>query len=336
MSASRGKRRRSLEDVRGLSVWGYAVTVTGLWLVLEFLVDRVWPATLLGFGPRWIAAIPLLPLAGWSLAGARRQGRWLHGGVLTITAAVLLFGVMDFRLGLGRTSGVRPLRVMTHNVGGSQVTATALDRLMRTERIDVAALQECPFYDHGPARLGWTFFYGGDLCLVSRFPFTVLDVPDPDTAWEDSGSEPMRFEIQGPTGPFQLLNVHLETIREAFDGNEGWRRQFAANRAEARRQSARARARLREAQVPLIVAGDFNLPRESHIYRSTWGDLRNAFSVCGRGFGHTKFTRAFAVRIDHVLMSGDWQCATAYVRASPYGGDHRPLIVEIVPRWSSR
>jgi hypothetical protein len=38
--------------------------------------------------------------------------------------------------------------------------------------------------DYGMARLGWHFFYGGDLCLVSRYPSVVLDVRNPDSAWE--------------------------------------------------------------------------------------------------------------------------------------------------------
>lgn len=325
---------RSRDFALTISVRAYAGLVAGLWLAVEFLVDRVWPATLLGFGPRWVAALPLVPLAGWVLAAVPRRRIWRHLSVLAVTAGVLLFGVMDFRLAAGRASGIASLRVMTHNVGESGVTAEAVDRLMRAERIDVAALQECPFYDNGPARLGWEFFYGGDLCLVSRFPFTVLDVADPDTAWEHSGFEPMRFEIQAPTGTFQLLNVHLETIRGAITGpgQRDWSRHFTANRTEARRQSMRARARVRGVNLPVIVVGDFNLPEESVIYRTVWGDLLNAFGSCGRGFGYTKFTLAFAVRIDHVLAPADWHCASAYVLASPYGGDHAPLIAELTPR----
>jgi len=327
---------RSRDFALALSVSVYAGVVAGLWLAVEFLVDRVWPATLLGFGPRWVTALPLVPLAVWVLAAVTRPRVWRHLCALAMTSGVLVFGVMDFRLGAGRASGIAPVRVMTHNVGESRVTAEAVDRLMRAEQIDVAALQECPFYDNGPARLGWEFFYGGDLCLVSRFPFTVLDVADPDTAWEHSGFEPMRFEIQTPTGTFQLLNVHLETIRDAITGLGGseWSTHFTANRTEARRQSMRARARLSGVKVPVIVAGDFNLPEESVIYGTVWGDLLNAFGACGRGFGYTKFTLAFGVRIDHVLAPADWHCARAYVLASPYGGDHAPLIAELTPRWS--
>ena len=188
--------------------------------------------------------------------------------------------------------------------------------------MDVAALQECPFYDYDMARLGWRFYYGGDLCLVSRYPFDVLDVRDPDNAWRSSGREPFRFEIETPMGRFQLLNVHLQTIRSGLDALRAgsWQAlpQLAGNREESAFESRAARERTRGGTEPIVVAGDFNLPVESAIYRAHWGDLRNAFSSCGRGFGHTKFTSLFGVRIDHVLTSDEWRCANARVLSSPY------------------
>jgi hypothetical protein len=51
-----------------------------------------------------------------------------------------------------------------------------------------------------------------------------------------------------------------------------------------------------------LVAGDFNLPIESAIYRQYWGDYTNAFSRSGIGTGRTKSTRLFGVRIDHILV----------------------------------
>jgi endonuclease/exonuclease/phosphatase (EEP) superfamily protein YafD len=109
--------------------------------------------------------------------------------------------------------------------------------------------------------------------------------------------------------------------------------QFAANREESRRESRSARAKIgRSPSAPFVVAGDFNLPVESAIYRADWGDLGNAFSMCGRGFGHTKFTGLFGIRIDHVLMSAQLRCVDARVLSSPYGGDHAPLVVDLVIR----
>jgi vancomycin resistance protein VanJ len=287
-----------------MAVFGYAAIVTCLWLVVELLADRVVPATLVAFGPRWLAALPLLPLASIVAMAMRGRDRRRLLGVLVFTSVVLTFGFMDFRVGL--------------------------------ERVDIAALQECPFYDYDLARLGWRFYYGGDLCLASRYPFTVLDVADPYMAYQSGDQQANRFEIEAPMGHFQLLTVHLGTIRGGLEALliDRWRGlpQFAINRDSAALESRAARERTRRGTEPIVVAGDFNLPVESAIYRDNWGDLRNAFSSCGRGFGYTKFNSLFGIRIDHVLMSDQWRCADARVLSNQYGGDHAPLIVDLVIR----
>jgi endonuclease/exonuclease/phosphatase family metal-dependent hydrolase len=219
---------------------------------------------------------------------------------------------------------------MTWNLGPRGVSVEELDDVLRRNRVDVAVLQECPYFDLAPRRFGWQFFYGGDLCLVSRFPFTVLDVADQDNFWKHSGRQPIAFRIESPKRPFQLLNVHLPTIR---DGLTGWgpqtRASFEMNRADALQQSAAARDRVREPGMPLVVAGDFNLPVESAVYRTSWGDLVNVFSACGRGFGHTKFTGVFGIRIDHILVSPSWECTGASVLSPADDGDHAPLVVAL-------
>jgi endonuclease/exonuclease/phosphatase family metal-dependent hydrolase len=313
-----------------MAVFGYAAAVAIIWIAIQFLVDRVWLATLAGFGPRWLTALPLLPLAGWALWASVRQRSWRVLGTLALTAGVLLIGILDLRLGFGRASGAADIRLMTWNVGPNGVRVEELDDLMRRNRVDVAVLQECPYFDLAPRRFDWEFFYGGDLCLVSRFPFTVLDVADPDSFWEHSGRQPVRFRIESPAGSFQLLNLHLPTIREGLEGlapHTG--SAFDVNRADAWRQSASARDRVRKSAAPFIVAGDFNLPVESAIYRAFWGDLVNAFSICGRGFGHTKFTSMFGIRIDHILTSDGWECTDATVLPPADGGDHGPLVVAL-------
>ena len=319
-----------------IAVVVYAAVVICLWLAVDVLADRAWPATILAFGPRWPAALPLLPLALIVVvATAGRVARRLIG-LVAVTGLVLVFGFMDYRLGLGRAAATPVLRIMTHNLGGSRVTGDALDRFMTAERIDIAALQECPFYNNDMAHLDWHFHYGGNLCLVSRYPFTLPDVRDPDNLWRNGGYDPDRYEIKTPLGRLQLLNVHLETIRGGLEALAGqrWRGlpQFARNREESARESRAARERTRHGPDRIVIAGDFNLPVESAIYRANWGDLLNAFSNCGRGFGHTKFTSLYGIRIDHVLTSDHWGCADARVLSSPYGGDHSPLVVDLVIR----
>ncbi len=323
--------------------FGYAGFAVLLWLSIDLWADRAWPATIIAFGPRWLAAVPLIPLCAAAVL-ARGRTRLQMAIPAAAAAAVLLFGFMDFRLGLSRVSAPVVLRVMTHNVGEGQVTVSALDRVMRTEGIDVAALQECPLSNDGMAHRGWYFYSrGDDLCLASRYRITALPAPPAarlygGMAGEEGGPdgpiEPDWFDIATPAGHMRLLNVHFATIRRGLQQVLRGRRHamlaFARNRAEAEWESQRTRMWLEPGGEPFLVVGDFNMPVESAIYRANWGDLRNGFSSCGVGFGHTKFTSLFGIRIDHVLMSKELRCAGARVLADRFGGDHAALVVDVV------
>ena len=330
-------RRLSISHLAKFAVCGYEITVICLWMAVELFADRAWPATLIAYGPRWPVALPLLPLVALALAATPRRLASKLIGLLVLTGFVLVLGFMDFRLGLGRTSGRPTLRIMTQNLGAGQVTAEALDRFLRAENIDVAAIQECPFYDYSIARYGWHFYYGGDLCLVSRFPFAVMDVANPENVWRKADGEPMRFEIDGPMGRFQLLNVHLPTIREGLEalGMRGWRglHHFVSNRDESMQKSRAARQRTTRATHPLVIAGDFNLPVESTIYRANWGDLSETHFRCA-GVGSDTRKRQGCLRSGSIMCSRPNIGAARRLASSlaRTGGDHAPLVVDLVPR----
>jgi vancomycin resistance protein VanJ len=86
---------------------------------------------------------------------------------------------------------------------------------------------------------------------------------------------------------------------------------------------------------PLVVLGDFNTPIESVFFRDQWGDLTDAFSVAGVGFGITKYNGWIGARIDHVLTSDDWHVDRAVVDAQQLS-DHRALIVDLTLRTTAR
>src|SRR5439155_5647959 len=94
-----------------------------------------------------------------------------------------------------------------------------------------------------------------------------------------------------------------------------------------RHQSEAISPRAKETRGPVLLAGDFNLPVESAIYRRSWSSFSNAFSTAGLGWGHTKLTSWHGVRIDHVLAGPGWQFRRCWV-GPDVGSDHRPLIAE--------
>ena len=89
-----------------------------------------------------------------------------------------------------------------------------------------------------------------------------------------------------------------------------------------------ARGWVGERSGNMILAGDFNMPVESRIYRDNWANFRNAFNEAGIGWGTTKQTRWYGIRIDHILFTSPWRCRKAWVGPA-MGSDHRPMIAEL-------
>jgi endonuclease/exonuclease/phosphatase (EEP) superfamily protein YafD len=82
---------------------------------------------------------------------------------------------------------------------------------------------------------------------------------------------------------------------------------------------------------PSLVAGDFDMPSESAIYRRHWGSMHNGFSRAGVGFGYSRRAGWIHLRIDHVLADDDWVVQSAQLLPD-YGSDHLPMMVDVALR----
>lgn len=330
--ARRSVRLRSVAVIacRAL-VWLYLGAIVLAWLSLRLGGDRWWWATLLLFGPRWILALPLIVLAP-AAALLRPRMLWpLAGGVCFLSFGVL--GMCAPWSALLDSEPNRPtLRVLTYNVGSGRSDLSGLDRLIDEVRPDVVALQECseelaPKFLADPA---WRVLRKRRLWLASRHPIeeeeSVVD-SGPLGYW---GTIALRCRLETPLGSVRVVNVHLETPREGLDailgGGFAGRGVLQAEIERRAKISALARGLAGEAPRTLVL-GDFNMPADSAIYRRDWSRFANAFSRAGWGFGGSKMTRWFSVRIDHALGSDDWRAVRAWV-GPQLGSDHRPLIAE--------
>jgi endonuclease/exonuclease/phosphatase family metal-dependent hydrolase len=277
----------------------------------------------------------LLGMLPWVLTSPRRAALPGLAG-----AAIVAFGLLGFRLGLGRwVAGAGPtVRVLESNAGGGASVAELI-RQIRDSRADIVVVAECggALFDALKAIPGFDARSNGYLCLGTRFTIRTWENRDPTKIWQEGGSGAIvRAILDGPTGPLRLGLVHLETPRNALS-------EFL-DLSEIPKLGALTRDNLRQRQeesqdarawvapddsLPTIVAGDFNLPVESAIYRENWGNLRNAFSRAGLGTGYTKHTRLWGVRIDHILTSGDIGSRRCVV-GDDIHGDHRPVIADLV------
>lgn len=328
MTASLPRTRRL-----GRVVMLYLLTMLVLAGVLWSLSDRWWPATLVMYAPRWVWLLPWPVLVLWAWRRERRQLWWL-----ALAALVWLWGVMGWRWqGLATVLAEPPaadLRVASYNLGGGAVDPSALPALLGRLAADVVVMQECAATVQAAQPLlereGWQVNVRHSACLASRHPITRVEDRPPQDVWQLGGSGVIvRYTIQTPQRVVQVLNLHLETVRDGLVAlrNLGLAGVDALqdNLAQRDLESNLALAWARQASAPMFVAGDFNMPVESAIYRRYWGEFTNGFSRAGWGLGHTKFTRWHGIRIDHVLGGPGWQCVQATV-VEGLGNDHRPVV----------
>lgn len=323
--------------------WGGVVLLVAAWLLLRWGGDRWWPAMPLLYGPRFVLApLVLLPLIG--LRGRNRTRSFarrllaplLVGGV----AFALLIDVrLPWRAWIAPHDETIPvISVLTWNAAGGGGDAAAAARWVGAQHPDLALVTECTSglareLDRLPAV---EFRQSADLCFLTTRPVLDWAPRPPDDFWEAGGAGAIaRLVIDVHGRPVVVGGVHLETPREALEALAkgalfSFRRDAGLSVHERDVESAAARAWIRpaEEQRPTVVMGDFNLVRESAIYRRWWGDLINAFGTAGTGLGWTKWTAFFGARIDHVLTGGGARPRSARV-GPELGSDHRPLLVDV-------
>lgn len=319
--------------------WLYLFFVTALWLLVFTLGDRWWPATVVLFAPRWIAALPLLvllPLAAW---------RSRFSLIPLLLGALVVFGpLLGFNLPLGGSAalGGATLRVITCNVEGGKHDSAALIALIRDASADVVALQEYPADLKLNLPPGWQMVQERGLAVLSRFPLQrgiTTQVYNPPNPWPSTNL--LHCIVKTPGGDLNFCSLQLPTPR--FDLlplldrhtliNPARKGQLLAGTVYRRRASQEVRASLSGLSGPTIIAGDFNMPVDSTIYRQVWNGYGNAFSRSGFGYGWTQRARSkklttIGIRIDHILAGPGLEVRTCTV-GPDVGSDHLPLIADV-------
>lgn len=314
------------------------------WGLVSLLGDRVWWALPFLYGPRWAAGALFLGILPALFVDPR--GAWRP---LLVMAVAFGVGLLDVRLGIGRLEPAAEvtLRVMELNAGSGSPTVHPTPEAILAEmarvRAELVVIAECsaPLADAIAATRGWEVRRAmTSVCFASRFPVLSWEERDPMDFWKQSGSGAIaRGTVATPAGVVRVGLVHLETPRDALD-NFGDLSSIPslgpltrANTEERELESRVAREWIFRGEAwPTIVAGDFNLPVESAIYRRHWSSLRNAFSRGGLGIGNTKHTRRWGIRIDHILTTPEFVTHRAAI-GRDVGSDHRPISAELsLPR----
>ncbi|HUG28634.1 MAG TPA: endonuclease/exonuclease/phosphatase family protein [Gemmatimonadales bacterium] len=314
--------------------WGWLIAVAVFALLFWWLADAHWTATLILYGPRWPLLVPVPVLLVAAAVVDRRLLVPILVGVL-----VVLGPVMGGRTGWRSLFGVpegTPLRIVTFNMRGGHnpLWQEVVPRLVGLNP-DLILIQECDETIGSPGLLplGWVFRRDTNLCLLSPHPVGVVQTIDVVRTQEDGmfGLAAV-YSVPLDGGNVLVGNVHLETPRRGIErfrwgGEVGG---MSLNTVLRDAGSSRVSGWLtRELQVG-IIAGDFNMPVESRIYRRHWSGCANAFSRRGRGFGYTRVLPKWSARIDHVLVCDPrWTVSRAFV-GGDIGSDHLPVVVDLV------
>lgn len=344
------------------AAWAYAGAILVAWGLLRFGSERVLLGTVLAYGPRFLLLIPLVVIVPAALIFARRTV-----ALLVVAGLVTIGPIMGGRVSLhtlGRgvpaAPGANTMRVISFNALGGASLSERLDEL-QAMRPDAVAIQEC-----GPVLRGalekfaaaqrWSLSVHHSLCTMTRWPIVAIDsMPRNDLArlarYGFGGSaRVVRHTVATPRGAVILVNVHLETPRKGLNGflsaprvvESGAGVRVADTTAPDARLEINTRIRELESEraslyavrgdksVPVIVAGDFNLPVESTIYRQHWSGYTDAFEVAGTGFGWSKREGTLLrVRIDHILGNRTAPRPVGAWVGPDWGSDHRPVIADL-------
>ncbi|OIQ49501.1 Endonuclease/Exonuclease/phosphatase family protein [Pseudodesulfovibrio hydrargyri] len=318
--------------------WLYLACMGAATALMYALGDRWWPATLLLFGPRWVLGLPLIPLLPLALFRKR-----LLLIPLGLSLGVFLWPLLGWNVvwDSPKSASGATVRVLSLNTKDGHIDRDALAGLITGLGVDVVALQELPKWYTLPFIPGWHTLKQAGVAIYSRYPLvpakSVWTTHPPHLNKQLSG---LGAVVDAPQGRFAFFAVHLPSARYGLQnvvsrglgvdpGKAGMLRGETSGRELASRRVADL---VGAASLPVIVAGDFNMPRQSRIFRDVWGRYHDAFAETAGGYGWTFYDEYRGIpvplSIDHVV-TGNGALPLDFSVGPDIYSDHRPIIADV-------
>jgi endonuclease/exonuclease/phosphatase (EEP) superfamily protein YafD len=311
-------------SVRGIVIGGLSA------LGLLVLARLGWVGDLVAIGA------PLIAACSWTVAAmlavVRRPVGSGGDAARTISAVLVGVGLCAATLVVGprtpqRTGPVStPLRVVAMNIqfdnpvpadAIADAVASDADVLVVSELTPATEAMLDGRYPHAVTEdLGADGFGQG---VYSRFPLTELDRPD-------VRGQVLRLRVEAPT-PFVLYALHLP--RPVLTGARGSGfHDFAGHR----RAVLQLDGIVDRETEPVVIAGDLNLSDRATGYRRLVDGRVDAARTgwAASSFGTSLPWRLLMLRIDHVLIPGDW-CVARTDQVPITGSDHRGIVTDVGP-----
>ncbi len=318
-------------------MWAYVGLLVIYWLVLIWSGEAWLPGTLLLYGPRWPSLVPLVVLFLVSLKVTKRTILPAITGALLVLFPIMGFNVPVRALLSSSSDDPARLRIVSFNSAGGKFRAANWEDYLLKTNPDIVVCQEWPTTGARPQhwKHGWHVLEHENVMLIaSRYPIAKSIIINEKEL--GARSFLVAYDLNTPLGSISMVNIHLPTIRgtagELDEVIHGQTKSIKSHEeAMQRRQNAVRKAHewIQVLSAPLLIAGDFNMPVDSSLYRQNWSHFNNAFSTAGWGFGYTKWTRWHGVRIDQVLYGEEWKCIRAEV-GPDVGSDHLPMMTELL------
>ena len=316
-------------------------------LALEWISEGWWVGTVFAYSPRVVFLIPPVVFIMGSFL-------WHRKSIVVNLISIVIAGGPLMHLHLPQLSipelpdTDQRIRFATCNVQGFEPDFGAVLTELGARDPNVIVLQES-IGDHSliDQWFGeWNVYRTDSFLLASKFPLKHVETFYSTVFAEHHGTDKrttaVLVEIDGPTGRFRVVNVHLMTARHGLSTvtpgevlRGGASSEIAGFDVLRQKEADEALAFVQAipADLPLIVAGDFNTPSHSNHFSSRWGFLRNVFEEVGFGYGYTAPNTQHKVwpdytpwlRIDHILASDVWDLHRCEV-GTGRGSDHRPIM----------
>jgi endonuclease/exonuclease/phosphatase (EEP) superfamily protein YafD len=228
--------------------------------------------------------------------------------------------------------------VLTHNIySDGDMLHLPTTGVLRSADADVVALQEVKW--NVDRTIGQTFAQeypyqaylpepGNRLMILSRYPLSgTAEGEEPYHGWQRA-----LLDVNGTR--LALYNVHLRSPRVTQWDVSRRRAQLAALLASAASE-----------QVPVVLAGDFNISDWTQEYGAITAHYRDSFRMAGTGFGFTMPDWTYrpqetsnplllglvrpVVRIDYVFTGDGVTALEAFVWPVASASDHRALFTRL-------
>lgn len=327
----------------------YPFTLLAIVLALAFVGEGWWVTTLLLYVPRALFGVPLPLLVVALLLYRRTRLLWTQ----LVATLLLLFPLMGMSLPWFTGASSAPaFRVMSFNADSGYAGASEIARAIEAVSPDVVLLQEAermrgPF-ENELERLYPHVRSSTEFLIGSRFPIVERTPPGKLPYWgRERSPRFMRYVVRTPSGDVVIYSMHPASPRGVlqlyrFRGVFGRLRRgelFAGNPSKdvgentgLRRLQVEAIGRMAaEETLPVIIAGDTNLPVLSPLFRANLGRYQDGFSVASGGFGYTYPQKYPWMRIDRILASEQLRF-TSFQNGCRHLSDHFCVYAELQRR----